>query len=530
MCRRRKYIGALVLALTSAVTVAAQSAAQTSAAPMAAHREGEHVPAPWIQWPPALEVCRPAIGDARAALARARATIGIDTTDGHMLRRVRSHLVTVHNYESDRTYRPFLTMVTDEESLLDPRTAVRRDSTVIAFDGFGAGPAAVSLQVSTPRSVFVRRDSAWVSSNDAWGSAQSSRALDPWATLLAWSAAPDAQVTARCRYRDYDRTVIERQGIFGRERLYIDPKSGFLVKLERDEPHYLWGQQHVEYVYTTWLRFGGPVMPSSTARLVDGDEESSREVTAAEWVARTASPSVTIPDTAATNTVTAPMFLRYAPLDTMRLGPQLFALRNRGYNEIVALSHDTVFVVEATQSEERARADSAWIGRLFPGRHAVMVVVTDLAWPHVSGVRFWVASGATIISRDRSESFLRIVADRRWTRQPDKLERERAHASLHFVPVRDSLRIGGLTIYPIDGIASEGAVMVYVPAERFLWASDYVQDTKSPTLYASEVYRAACRVGISPTHGAAQHVPPFDWATIVQLAAQMRLGETSACN
>ena len=51
----------------------------------------------------------------------------------------------------------------------------------------------------------------------------------------------------------------------------------------------------------------------------------------------------------------------------------------------------------------------AWVGRLFPGHHPIVVVVTDLAWPHVAGVRYWVAMGATIVSHAGSKEFLSQV-------------------------------------------------------------------------------------------------------------------------
>jgi hypothetical protein len=489
---------------------------------------GERPPvAPWIVWPPATEQCRPTTGNAVALLGRARAVLKADSLGSNMVRRVSSRLIEFHNYESDRPYRPFITMVTDEESTLEPATGTLRDSTTLDFRGFGDQPPNVTVSLSTPHAVLVRRDTAWVQMDALWRATEAGRQLDPWLVVLDWSATPDVRVVARCLYRDYDRTVLERNGTFGRERLYLDPKSGFPVKVDRDEPQYLWGQQRVEYVYMTWLRFGGTVMPSTAAKLVDGDEEFLREVKEARAIPADGALQLARADMQARSTVTTPVFLRPAPIDTARLSPQIVALRNRGYTELVALSHDTVVVMDATQSEERARADSALIGHLFAGRHPIVVVVTDLAWPHVSGVRFWVASGAAIASRTTSESFLKAVIARRWA-SPDKLERDRARALLHFLPVHDSLRVAGISLYPIDGIASEGALMAYFPVDRLLWASDYVQDTTAPTLYASEVVAAACRVGLTPERGAAEHVPPFSWSTIAELARKTGTTCTSA--
>ena len=72
--------------------------------------------------------------------------------------------------------------------------------------------------------------------------------------------------------------------------------------------------------------------------------------------------------------VDLPAFLRPTAPDTVRVGAHAFLLVNAGYTEAVALVGDTVWVLDATQGEERAQQDSAWIGKLFPGRHPVAVV------------------------------------------------------------------------------------------------------------------------------------------------------------
>ena len=81
---------------------------------------------------------------------------------------------------------------------------------------------------------------------------------------------------------------------------------------------------------------------------------------------------------------------------------------------------------------------------------------------------------------------------------------------------------GRVRLVPIDGIGSEVALMVYVGADRFLWASDYIQTVDEPSLYAAEVMRAVERAGIEPLRTAAQHVPLSDWATVVAAQAKGR--------
>ncbi|HEU5220338.1 MAG TPA: hypothetical protein VFU23_16880, partial [Gemmatimonadales bacterium] len=135
--------------------------------------------------------------------------------------------------------------------------------------------------------------------------------------------------------------------------------------------------------------------------------------------------------------------------------------------------------------------------------------------------RFWIAAGATIVSHSTSRTMLQRVVDRRWTLAPDRLEGRRAASPFRFRPVRDSLVLAGgaVTLYPIDGIASEGALMGWLREPRFLWASDFIQDPSHPTLYTTEVWQAARRSGLAPLTAAAQHFPPTPWKQIEALAA-----------
>ncbi len=465
-------------------------------------------------WPPARETCRASSDAAGPTLAKARKALGLDRPATVL--RLSAYEITVHNYESDRPYRPYLASAGDQIRWVDLATGVTRDSTTNVM-----GPRGVVL--SGDRTAVTQSDSGWHQNDIAWTAAERKRAFEAPLVVRAWSASPDVRVVGRCLYKDYDRIVLERSGVYGPERLYIDPKTGFLAKLDRDEPHYLWGQNHVEYVYATWNLFGDLVLPVSTTRVIDGDEEVVRTITDVTHVRADSAPSLALAAATKPSAVELPLFLHPAPVDTVRLGPHTYVLKNRGYNEVISLEGDTVYVLDATQSETRARTDSAWIGRLFPGPHPVVVVVTDLAWPHVAGVRFWVASGATIVSRDISRDFLRAVVARQWTLHPDKLAATGARTPFRFRAVHDSLVTPHIALYAINGIGSEGALMAFLPGLHVLWASDFVQQLQAPALYTAEVYAAACRVGIAPTRVVGEHQPVADWSTLTTLVQSQPL-------
>jgi hypothetical protein len=457
---------------------------------------------------------------ADAILARTRHVLGMDAPTASVLS-ITSRDAESHAFESDRMYPPYLTFVNDHVTWLDPSTGVERDSMTGPFG----------------QSSLTRSDDhgVWSEHRASWAEAERERGLDPRLVLHAWSTSRQVHVAGRCVYRDYERVVLTRGGVYGPEQLFIDPKTGFPVKLDRIEPHYLWGQSHVEYVYASWLLYGSGgfgggdvLMPATATRVVDGEDEITRSLDNVARLPRDSAPSLAMPSPATSSTIETPGFLRPTPVDTVRLGPQTFVLANPGYNEIVSLIHDTVYVLDATQGDTRARTDSAWIARLFPGRYPVMVVVTDIAWPHVSGVRYWVASGATIISRDMSHGFLEKVIARHWRLHPDKLESMSPRPKMKFQSVRESLVRHGLSLYAIDGAGSEGALMAYLPNDGVLWASDYVQTLKAPALYTTEVYAAACRFGLTPGRVVAEHHPLADWSTLAGVVQRQSIADYPA--
>lgn len=474
-------------------------------------------------WPAAsTESCSALSGDAAALVNRAWRAVGIDGASGSVAHWTVSDIAQ-QNYQSDRPYPPFFSYEVKRELWLEPATGVVRSSLQLAGLMVPERPAMTTL--ATEHAAFMVQDTLVRPLPALYGSSVGARALNVWAVLHDWRAADDVKVVASCTYRDAPRTVLERRGTYGTERLYIDPESGLPVKLDRAEPDYLWGQLHVEYQYQTWVYGDGVLRPGAVFRLVDGALATERIERSFALLPADSAPALDVPavDPMA---VTVSAFLQPTPLDTARAGAHTMLLANRGYREGVVMLGDTVYLLDATQGEERSRADSAWIARLYPRHEAIVVVVTDLAWPHIAGVRFWVARGATIVSHANSRAMLQRVIDRRWTREPDLLEktrRERGSVPFRFVAVRDSLALAGgaLRLYAIDGVASEGALMAWIPKDGVLWAGDYVQRVDKPSVYASEVVRAAHRVGIEPRTVVAQHQEPVKWSVVEALDAKV---------
>ena len=476
-------------------------AALTAALPLAATAQ------PYLPSAPP-ETCEASSGDAGSLLDRAADAVGLDR--GGVLH-AHAADVTLQPHQSDRPYPPYFPLVQSVEMWFDPSTGVERAEGSAVFPGSGPAPRPTTL-----------RDAGRLQME--WGgtlrsvdpAAGPARELNAWAVLRDWRAARDAVVVAECTYRDFPRVVLERTTERGPERLYLDPESALPVKLDREEAHAatrsIWGATHVEFLYQTWIAVGDRSVPAASFRVVDGLVATSRTVGAVEVVARDAAPELALGD----DTPLPPSPFDAAP-DTVRVADDVYLLVTPMYTGAVALAGDTVVVFDATTSGARAADDQDWVRRLFPGDHPAVVLVTDLAWPHVGGVREWVAGGAAVVSHRVSEPFLRGLVDRRWTRQPDRLEARRGEVEFRFTGVDGpaTLGAGGVQVAPIGGIGSEGALVAYLPEAGFLWAGDYVQTVDGPSTYAAEVVAAVRREGWAPRTVAAQHLPLTPWQAVL---------------
>lgn len=457
-------------------------------------------------------------GSAADWLERSRVALRIP--EGHVLNiQFMDHVPQI--IQSDRMYPPYLPSGGGGALWIDPDAGVVRQSTASFFPGSGSWER-TSDRLFNAKGTWALRDTLVVPAPPLHTSTLQSAAMEPIWVLRDWREGPEPRIAGLCRYREDERIVLERDGPHGAERLYLDRQSALPVKTDRMEPQFLWGQVRNEVVWATWWSMESPEglapYPLAAANLQDGAVVRTRAVGSGSWLPRSEAPPMDPPALAEPMTASGPGALTSPPVDTVRVADDTFLLVNPWYTEAVTLQRDTVWLLDATLGESRSRQDHEWIRALFGEDRPVAVVVTDLAWPHIAGVRYWVAQGATIVSDERSEPFLRRVVERAWTLRPDALEEARTSGArpLRFRSVRGSLELaaGALEIHNIGGIGSEGAVMVWLPDADFLWAGDYIQSSDAPSTYAAEVLEAARRVGIEPGRFAAQHHALAEWSVI----------------
>jgi hypothetical protein len=428
--------------------------------------------------------------------------MGVSRVMGRVLH-IRSRIVRELRDLGDRSDPPFDAFDTDEDFWFDPTASIERTSPM--------GPK--SALWSGVRSTLSGTDSLQPAPVALHGLASWERSFNPWAVVADWLARGDAVVEGRCAFRGLPRLTLRRLSGPRAEHLLVSESDGLPVALRRTEPSYFKGPESVEYRYGDWDRVGSALFPMGVMRVVGGAKDRLRIVGAsgATLVSRDSAPPFPamaafgmMPDSLL---VPPEPYWTDAPPDTVRVGTHAFLLVNRSFTSAIALVADTVFILDSPQGDRRARQDSSWIGKLFPGRHPLVFVAATDIWPHIAGLRYWVANGATVVTHPLTAPMIRATT----------------HARIETVRSRESRAGGALTIFPINGAASEGVLGAYIADAGFLWASDRVQDTTSPNLYISELVQTTDELHLTPRVTSGPHFRLVPWAALVAQCAPVAL-------
>ena len=146
-----------------------------------------------------------------------------------------------------------------------------------------------------------------------------------------------------------------------------------------------------------------------------------------------------------------------------------------GYAAIAVDFKDYIVVIEGPQSEERASAIIAKAKELIPGKPIKYVVNTHAHYDHSSGLRTFMAEGATIITHQVNKPFLERVGTMPHTLNPDKLEQAKKKPSIETMTEKKVLTDGNhvIELYHMTGIGHhDGLIMAYLPKEKVLLEAD----------------------------------------------------------
>lgn len=195
------------------------------------------------------------------------------------------------------------------------------------------------------------------------------------------------------------------------------------------------------------------------------------------------------------------------------------------WNVAFVRQDDGVVIIEAPISSAYAAKSIAEARRRFPDVPVKAVVTTSDSWPHLAGVREYVAAGIPIYHLDINAPILKRVIAAPYTSRPDALQRKPRKAILRPVSGATTLGTGAnrMVIYPLHGEVSERQMMIWFPEHRLLYGSDPFQGGGergySFPQAVSEVTDAAAREGLKPERFFMMHIGPTPWSELAKSIA-----------
>lgn len=160
------------------------------------------------------------------------------------------------------------------------------------------------------------------------------------------------------------------------------------------------------------------------------------------------------------------------PHEVVSPGVYLF---NSGYAVMAIDMGDHIFFLEPGNSEARALAVIAEAKKLMPGKPIRTVLNTHPHFDHSSGLRAFMAEGATILTHEGNRAYLEQILNRPHTLNPDAQQKAGKPLKIEAMSEKKVITGNGHTIelyHMSQFLHHPGMVMAYFPAEKILYQAD----------------------------------------------------------
>jgi len=319
-------------------------------------------------------------------------------------------------------------------------------------------------------------------------------------------------------------------------KLFLNGYTHLPTQLEivKDDRFGIWGDVTERRLYSFWTREAGGLMyPRQTTTQWNELPFSDETVLALTVDAPIDETKFAIPDDAkaafAKLAASAPPpgapLMANLTVDEARMtevAPDVWQIAG-GFNVGVVKQSDGLIVIEGTTSGGYSKAIVTLLEKKFPGVAIKAVVTTSDAWPHVGGIREYIARGKPIYALDLNVSILSHIAESPRTFSPDTLSK--APRPPVFKPVAAKTTLGSgetrIELIPVRGEMGERMMLAWLPGRSVLYSSDLIQPNRPgvPGFFmigmVAEVDAAVQREGVTGIQTVfGMHLPPTPWATV----------------
>jgi glyoxylase-like metal-dependent hydrolase (beta-lactamase superfamily II) len=393
-------------------------------------------------------------------------------------------------------------------------------------DWAGAGAAVI---VDADVAVLNRGDRYVPAGRQALDDGRERMELAPERLLFTALAAPDLTAAPDATVHGIVQRAVTFTWRGHKARLLIDSGDFMPTALDLYLPDTwgVWGSQRNTTFYSLWtLLPGGVRYPLQTDRQVDGAIKASASIMKI---------SVNVPFEDALFTVPADARAAFAALPTaarwelLKLDPEKQRVEvepgrivqyGGSWNVGVVRQPDGLIVLEAPIHSSYSVQVLNELAKRYPGVKIKGVITTSDAWPHIGGIREYVARGIPIYALDLNRPILERLLKADHSERPDALAKAPRPPQITWIANRTALGAGDtrMEIYPMRGENGERMLMVYFPALKLLYSSDNIMPGRGGGFFMPqtlvEVREAVQREGLDVERIFGFHIGPTPWSAV----------------
>ena len=227
----------------------------------------------------------------------------------------------------------------------------------------------------------------------------------------------------------------------------------------------MFGDMLVEYTYSLYKDFDGVKFPTSIVQKQGG-------FPTLEWTVADVKLNVpaNIKPAPAAGGGQAPA----PPPPSEKLAEGIYLIKG-GHASLAFDFRDHIVILEGPNSEQRGLYIISEAKRLIPNKPIRYVVNTHTHFDHASGLRPFVAEGATVITHEVNKPFLERVFSLPHTLNPDTLSRSKRTARIETMTEKKVLTDGNhvIELHQQQGTGHHpGIIFAYLPKQKILFAGD----------------------------------------------------------
>ena len=243
--------------------------------------------------------------------------------------------------------------------------------------------------------------------------------------------------------------------------------QGLVSKVETWIPNPVLGDMLVETSFSDYKDYGGVKFPSHIVQKQGG--YMTLDINVASVKVNPPDADMAAPDSVK-QAVAPPVVAA-----SQKLADGVWFIGGGTHNSVVIEYKDFIAVVEAPNSEERSLAVIAEAKKLVPNKPIRYLINTHHHWDHSSGIRTYVAEGATVITSEPNKAYYEDAWKRPRTLEPDNLARTPKKAT--FITVKDKYVLTdgdrSLELNLTQGDTHNSYILFgYMPKEKILIEAD----------------------------------------------------------